>query len=126
MYFRLAADAVLVAHVAFVLFVILGGTFAARWPWFAFAHIPAAAWGVFVELAGRICPLTYLENYLRILAGQSGYSDSFIEHYLLPVVYPAGLTREIQLALALAVVAANLAIYGALLLRWRASHRSDA
>ena len=78
-------------------------------------HLPAAAWGIFVEITGRICPLTYLENYLRIKSGQSGYAESFIEHYLLAVIYPAGLTRGIQLALAGAVVIVNVVIYGRLL-----------
>ena len=94
----------------------------ARWPRIAFVHLPAAAWGFFVELTGRVCPLTYAENALRIRAGDAGYAESFIEHYLLAVVYPDGLTREVQLVLAAAVVLINAAIYGWLLLR--RSHRT--
>ncbi len=112
MLFRLSADAVLLVHLAFILFVLVGAAIAARWRWILVVHLPAAAWGFFVELTGRICPLTYLENYLRIKAGQSGYTESFIEHYLLAIIYPAGLTRGIQLTLAGVVVIVNVAIYG--------------
>lgn len=121
MLFRLAADAVLLLHLAFILFAVLGGALALRWRWAPLVHLPAAAWGLFVEITGRICPLTYLENTLRIKAGQSGYAESFIEHYLLAIIYPAGLTREIQFALAGVVIAVNIAIYGWLLVRKRAS-----
>ena len=112
MTFRLAADGVLLLHLAFILFALLGAAMAVRWRWIPLVHLPAAAWGFFVELTGRICPLTYLENTLRIQAGQSGYAESFIEHYLLDIVYPTGLTREVQFALAGAVVVVNIAIYG--------------
>ncbi len=119
MYFRFAADAVLLFHLAFILFAVFGGALGARWRWMPLLHLPAAAWGVFVELTGRICPLTYLENALRIRAGQSGYTESFIEHYLLPLIYPSGLTREIQWGLAAVVLGVNLAIYVWLVLRRR-------
>ena len=112
MFFRLAADAVLLFHLAFIAFVVLGAALAARWRWLIYVHLPAAAWGFFVEVTGRICPLTYAENLLRIEAGESGYADSFIEHYLLAIIYPAGLTRESQLVLAALVIAINVAIYG--------------
>src|SRR5450759_5368602 len=112
MLFRLAAEAVLLAHLAFILFALLGAAIAVRWRWIPVVHLPAAAWGFFVELTGRMCPLTYLENYLRIKAGQSGYTESFIEHYLLDIIYPSGLTREVQFALAGVVVVVNIAIYG--------------
>lgn len=108
---RLLADLVLVVHAAFVAFVVLGGLLVLRWRWIAPLHLLAAAWGVFVEATGRLCPLTTLENALRAQAGESGYAGSFIDHYLLPVLYPAGLTREIQAVLACAVVAINAAIY---------------
>jgi hypothetical protein len=117
MFFRLAADAVLSIHLAFILFALAGALIAARWRWIPFVHLPVAAWGFFVELTGRICPLTYLENYLRSRAGQSGYAESFVEHYLLPIIYPAGLTREIQFVLAGVVIIVNLAIYGWLYIR---------
>lgn len=119
MTFRLAADGVLLLHLAFIVFALLGAALAVRWPKILFLHLPAAAWGFFVELSGRVCPLTTLENQLRLRAGQSGYTESFIEHYLLPLIYPIGLTRDVQLALAGVVVAVNLAIYGWLFFRWR-------
>lgn len=122
MFYRLAADGVLLLHLAFIAFAVLGAVLVARWPRIAFVHLPAAAWGCFVELTGRVCPLTYAENALRIRAGDAGYAESFIEHYLLAVVYPDGLTREVQLVLAAAVVLINAAIYGWLLLR--RSHRT--
>jgi hypothetical protein len=122
MLFRLAADAVLLIHLAFILFALLGGAIAVCWRWIPVVHLPAAAWGFFVEFTGRICPLTYLENYLRIKAGQSGYTESFVEHYLLAIIYPAGLTREIQFALAAVVIGVNMVIYGWLFVRKRVSH----
>ena len=91
MSFRLAADCVLLVHLAFILFALLGATMAVWWRWAPLVHLPAAAWGFFVELTGRDCPLTHLENYLRIKAGLSGYTESFVEHYLLAIIYPAGL-----------------------------------
>lgn len=89
------------------------------WRWVPLVQLPAAAWALFIELTGRICPLTHLENYLRIRADQTGYTESFVEHYLLGIVYPTDLTRETQLALALMVVVINVAIYGWLLLGGR-------
>lgn len=124
MYFRFAADGVLLLHLAFILFAVLGGALALRWRWMPLVHLPAAAWAFFVELSGRTCPLTYLENDFRIKAGQSGYTESFVEHYLLDVIYPAGLTREVQLVLAAIVVVVNIAIYLGLALR-RATPPSD-
>ena len=111
MHFRLAADGVLLLHLAFILFALFGGALALRWRWMPLAHFPAGAWAVYVQLTGRICPLTYVENDFRIRAGQSGYSDSFVEHYLLDVIYPTGLTSEVQLVLAAMVVVINVAIY---------------
>lgn len=126
MSFRLAADAVLLFHLAFILFALLGAALAARWRWVPLVHLPTAAWGIFVELSGRICPLTYLENHLRLQAGQAGYKESFIEHYLLNIIYPAGLTREVQFTLAGTVLVVNTAIYGWLLLRRRHTAQRDA
>jgi len=88
-------------------------------------HVPVAVWAAFVELTGRNCPLTYFENSLRIKAGQSGYNESFVEHYLLEIIYPAGLTREIQFVLAGVVIAINTAIYGWLMVRKRISQKKD-
>jgi hypothetical protein len=109
--YQLLADFVVILHFLFILFVASGGLLALRWRWMPWLHLPAAAWGGFIELSGRICPLTPLENRLRRAAGSSGYEGDFIEHYLLPVIYPAGLTREIQLALAAVVIILNAVIY---------------
>lgn len=117
MIYRLLADSVLVLHLLFIGFVIFGGLIVARSAWVALGHIPVACWGAFVELTGRVCPLTTLEVSLRRAAGDAGYSDSFIEHYLLPIIYPAGLTRDIQLVLAGFVIFINVAIYGWMLYR---------
>jgi hypothetical protein len=111
MSYQLLADLVVGLHFLFVLFVIFGGLLALKWPKVAYVHLPAALWGAFIELAAGICPLTPLENSLRRQAGQAGYEGGFIEHYIIPVLYPSGLTREIQLALGLLVIVINLAIY---------------
>jgi hypothetical protein len=120
MSYRLLADLLVALHLAFVVFVVLGGLLVLRWPRLAWAHLPAAAWGAWIEAAGWICPLTPLENDLRRAAGQSGYPGGFIEHYILPVLYPPGLTREAQLVLAAIVVAINVIAYAILL--WRRLH----
>jgi Protein of Unknown function (DUF2784) len=105
------ADFVVGAHFLFVLFVVLGGFLALRWPRVIYFHLPAAAWGALVELWGWICPLTPLEKWLRRQGGLAGYQGGFIEHYILPVLYPAGLTRGVQLVLAAVVVTVNLLVY---------------
>ncbi|HSQ70226.1 MAG TPA: DUF2784 domain-containing protein [Steroidobacteraceae bacterium] len=109
---RALADLVLLLHAAFVLFAVLGGFAVLRWPRLAWLHLPAAAWGAVIELAGWICPLTPLENRLRRLAGDAGYQDGFIEHYLLGWLYPEALDRSVQVLLGLAVLAINLVAYG--------------
>lgn len=124
MYDRLAADALLLAHFAFVAFVALGGTLVLRWPKLAWAHVPAALWGALVELNGWVCPLTPLEVALRRSAGDAGYSGGFIEHYLVAALYPQSLTRDIQFALGTAVVVVNVAIYGIVIQRARMRHRA--
>ena len=121
MLFRLAADAVLVAHLGFIVFAALGALLALRWRWMPLLQLPAAAWGIFVEATGRSCPLTVLENALRVRAGADGYGGSFVEHYLLAVIYPEGLTPAIQLALAAMIVALNGALYAFILFRARAT-----
>lgn len=120
---RLAADGVLIAHLGFILFVTLGGLFAFYRRWLALLHLPAAAWGVWIEISGGICPLTFIEKRLRLAAGQAGYEGGFIEHWLLAVIYPTGLTREIQYLLAGALLLINCIIYGLLLLRLRKTCR---
>ena len=108
---RLLADALVVVHLAFVLFVVLGGLLALRWPRAAWVHLPAAVWGAWIEWAGWICPLTPLENRLRERGGQSGYHTTFVEQYVLPILYPPGLSREVQWVLGALVVAVNVAVY---------------
>jgi hypothetical protein len=111
MLYRAAADAVLAAHLAFVLFVVFGGVLVLRWPKLAWLHVPAVAWAAFVELSGRICPLTPIEVALRIGAGGAGYSGDFLERYIVAAIYPDGLTREIQQILGAAVLLINAAVY---------------
>lgn len=114
--YRLAADAVLAAHLAFVFFVVGGGLLVLRRPWLAWLHLLAVAWAAFVEFSGRICPLTPLEVSLRRAAGEAGYGGDFVEHYLLALIYPDGLTRELQTLIGAAVLLINLAVY---LVLWR-------
>jgi hypothetical protein len=111
MLYRLMADFVLVLHAAFVAFVMLGGLLVLRWPRAAWVHLPAVLWGAGIEFFGGLCPLTPLEIQLRRLAGDQGYDVGFIEHYIVALLYPDGLTRNVQIALGLLVVAVNLAIY---------------
>jgi|TARA_R110002095_G_scaffold123480_3_gene107275 hypothetical protein len=122
--YRLGADAVLLLHLAFIIFVLLGGLLVAWKRGFLLLHLPAIAWGLFVELSGRPCPLTHWENLLRRLAGTAGYDAGFIEHYLLPLIYPAWLSVPVQYLLAAIVVVVNALIYGGLV--WRRRHRSAA
>lgn len=119
MTYRFLADSVLIVHLLFIGFVTFGGLAALRFPWIALVHVPAACWGAYIELAGGLCPLTVLEVGFRRMAGEAGYSGSFIEHYLLPIIYPAGLTRDIQLWLAGFVILINVAIYSRLVYRLR-------
>ena len=119
--YLILADLVVGVHALFVAFVVAGGLLALRRPWVAALHLPAAVWGALIEFRGWICPLTPLENSLRAAAGEAGYQGGFIEHYLLPVLYPAGLTREVQLVLGSAVIVVNLVVYGFLLARRRRS-----
>jgi hypothetical protein len=112
--YALLADLALLLHFGFILFVVMGGLAVLRRPRLAWLHLPAVAWGTAVELCGWFCPLTDLENYWRRQAGGPGYDSSFIDRYLTPLIYPAGLTREAQIALGLIVLSINLLIYGRL------------
>src|SRR6187397_107974 len=105
------ADLVVILHFAFVLFVVLGGLLVLRWPRLAYVHLPVALYGALIELVGWICPLTPLEKRLRESAGLQGYQGGFVEHYILPVLYPAGLTREVQWGLGMLVIGINVVIY---------------
>lgn len=119
MIYRALADLVLVVHLAFVLFVVMGGLLVLRWPWIAFIHIPAAIWGVFIEYTGGICPLTPLENSLRRTGGQAGYSGGFIDHYIQPMLYPVGLARGTQIVLGSLALLVNLVAYGLVIARMK-------
>lgn len=119
MLYRTLADGLVVVHLAFVLFVVLGGVLAWRWPRLAWVHLPAFVWGVWISITGAICPLTPLENRLRRIGGEAGYDGGFIEQYLLPVLYPGAMTREIQIGIGIGVLVWNVAIYAALLARTR-------
>ena len=119
--YRLFAHGIVVVHALFILFIVFGGFLAWRWRWVAWLHVPAAIWGVLIEYRGWICPLTPLENSLRAKAGQSGYSGGFIEHYLLPAIYPAGLTPRIQIILGTAVLVINGFAYAVFIRRLRGS-----
>jgi hypothetical protein len=118
--YRTLADLVLAAHFAFVLFVVLGGLLVLRWPGLAWLHLPAAIWGVLIEYFGWICPLTPLENSLRVRGGEAGYSGGFIQHYIQPILYPTGLTRPTQLILGSMALALNIAVYW--IVWWRRRH----
>jgi hypothetical protein len=124
--YRILADLGVGVHALFVVFVVAGGLLALRWSWVAAVHLPAAVWGALIELRGWICPLTPLEKSLRAAAGQAGYPGGFIEHYVLPVLYPAGLTRGVQLGLASLVIGVNLLVYGMVLRRRRARGAASA
>jgi Protein of Unknown function (DUF2784) len=115
----IAADAIVLLHFAFILFVLLGAWCVLRWKWIAWLHVPVFVWGALVEFLGAECPLTPLEQRLRAMAGDDGYSGGFVEHYVMPVIYPAGLTPTIQLWLGLFVVALNVAIYAFVVARSR-------
>ncbi|HYS59869.1 MAG TPA: DUF2784 domain-containing protein, partial [Gemmatimonadales bacterium] len=117
MVYRILADAVVLVHAAFVAFVVLGGFLAWRWRWVVWLHVPCALWGVAIEYAGWICPLTPLENALRARAGLEGYRGGFVEHYVIPALYPAGLARPTQVVLGTIVLVVNLVAYGMLLRR---------
>ncbi|MGH8135901.1 MAG: DUF2784 domain-containing protein [Steroidobacteraceae bacterium] len=111
MIYRAFADAVLVLHLAFILFVVLGGLLVLWRRWLIWLHLPAVAWGILIEFAGWICPLTPFENWLRMQGGDRGFSGGFISHYLLSLIYPAGLTRALQWLLGTLALAVNAAIY---------------
>ena len=121
--YGLLADLVLLAHAGFVVFVVLGGLPVLRWPRLAWLHLPAVAWGAGIEFAGAICPLTPLEIHLRSLAGQQGYAGGFVEHYVFALLYPEGLTRNVQLALGLLVIVINALVYAIVWRRHRAGAR---
>lgn len=119
MWFSLAAEAIVILHLGFIIFVVMGALLVLKRRWILFLHIPAALWGALIEFQGWGCPLTPLENSLRAAAGQAGYSEGFIGHYLLPIIYPGSLTPELQITLGIIVIAVNLALYGWVIIKRR-------
>lgn len=118
MLYRLAADSLVLFHLTFILFVLFGGLLAIKWRSVMWLHVPAAVWGVAVEVFHLPCPLTRWENLFRHLAGQDGYGGGFIEHYILTLIYPAGLTPQVQLGLGALVLMINIAVYARLIRRY--------
>lgn len=112
------ADAVVIIHGVFVAFVLFGGLLALQWPWIMKLHLPAVAWGAIVEFSGWLCPLTPLEHWLRQQAGQGSTDGDFVVRYLMPVLYPVDLTRDIQVVLGLIVLVINGAMYGWFWMKW--------
>jgi hypothetical protein len=119
MWNAVAADAVMALHFAFIAFALLGSFLALRWRWVPWLHLPALAWAAWIEASGNVCPLTPLENHFRRLAGGSAYGEGFITHYLGPVIYPEGLTRETQFMILGVLIAVNLVGYGLVFTRRR-------
>ncbi len=118
--YRLTADLVVLIHLAFILFATLGGLWVLKYPRGALLHLPALVWAVLISLLGWVCPLTPLENWLRERGGFLGYDTSFIEHYILPIIYPGELTRGMQIFLGLLVLSINLGIYRCRVLKTKA------
>jgi hypothetical protein len=117
------ADALVALHLVFIAFVVAGGLLALRRPAWALLHVPAALWGAWTEFTGTVCPLTPWENALRRRAGDAGYSGGFVEHYLIPVIYPEALSPRIQVALGIVVVVVNAAVYALAWWKWRRERR---
>lgn len=111
MFFQALADLVVLTHLGFIIFVVIGGLLTFRWRWVPWFQIPSALWGTLIEFRGWICPLTPLENWLREMAGAAGYAGGFVDHYVLPVVYPGSLTPNVQVLLASLVAVTNAVIY---------------
>ena len=119
MFWRVLADTVVIVHFSFILFVILGGLLALRWPKAVWAHLPVLMYGILIEFIGWTCFLTPLENYFRRQAGQAGYPETFTEHYILPLIYPGGLTKTLTTTLGIALILFNLLVYGWVIARTR-------
>jgi hypothetical protein len=112
MIYKVIADLLVGIHFAFILFVVLGGLLVLKRTWVAWLHLPCVVWGILIEWQDWICPLTPLEIHFRKLAGDAGYAGGFIDHYLMPLIYPAGLTPTLQIGLGISLLALNLVIYG--------------
>lgn len=112
MVISLMANLLVLIHLGFIVFVAFGGLLVYKWPKIVFLHIPCVLWGALIELGGWTCPLTPLETVLREFAGEAGYVGGFIDHYVMPLVYPPGLTRGMQIGLGIIVLTVNLCVYG--------------
>ena len=112
---KVSADLLVIVHFAFIVFVVLGGFLVLKWKKVAILHIPCVSWGALIEFCGWICPLTPLESYFREAAGGKAYSGGFIDHYIMSLIYPTGLTRGMQISLGIIVVVVNLLVYGLLI-----------
>jgi len=123
---RLLADALVVVHLAFIAFVLAGGFLAARSRGWALLHLPAMAWAAWTEFTATLCPLTPWENSLRVAAGDAGYAGGFVEHYVIPLVYPDALTARAQVGLGIVVVALNAAVYAFVWRKWRRARTGGA
>lgn len=119
MLYQILADAVLLLHLAFIIYVVSGGFLALKWPKTLYAHVPTVLWGVYIEFSGKVCPLTPLENWLRRKAGEGVYQGDFVQHYLLPLIYPPGLTQQHQLVLGTIVIVINTIAYTWLIIKYR-------
>lgn len=125
MLYRILADLVIILHFAFIVYAVLGG-FSGLWKkWFLLIHLPAVLWAAVVEFEGWICPLTPLENRFRLAGGSAGYQGGFVEHYLVPIIYPPGLTNKTQWILGGAVVMVNIGIYWFVFTRWKKSSKEE-
>ncbi len=120
MTYRIIADLIVLIHFGFILFVVAGGFLVIKWQKVSFLHIPAVIWGVLIEFAGTICPLTPLENKFRLAGGEAGFSGGFIDKYITSLIYPEGLTRGVQILLGFVVIVINISIYGYLLRKRKA------
>lgn len=126
MWYRILADALVLVHIGFIIFAVLGGLLVLRRRFIAFLHLPAAGWAVFVQVSPNYCPLTSWENHLRLSGGQIGYHNSFVDHYLLPILYPPALTREIEIFLGIVVLLINMGIYAWVLHGFRRDKKKRA
>ena len=125
MFYKFLADLVVVLHSFFVLFVLLGGFLVLWKPSVAWYHLPAVFWAAWLEFSGWICPLTPLENLLRQKGGVAGYNVGFVEHYIVPILYPTSLTREMQFTLGMIVLSLNIGVYFIVWMRMRKLRRNQ-
>lgn len=122
--YALMADVIVVLHLLFILFVVSGGFLALKWPKIVYLHIPAVVWGVYIEFSGKICPLTPLENWFRLKSGQIGYAGDFIERYIVPIIYPVNLTREMQITFGVSALLINVLAYSLVIYQLK-KHRKE-